>query len=144
MMNKSLALVLALAGCFVWLRATGRAADLEDEQKLIRVLESAASPAEKDAACAGLKLIGTARCVPALGALLVDEQLSHSARYALEPMRFDEAGRALLEALDKTKGLFRVGIINSLAFRQEKGAVPGLAHLLQDPDLPSAIASARA
>src|SRR5437899_6909986 len=85
-----------------------------EEQRLIAVLQSGASLAEKDAACARLKLIGTAHCVPELSALLSDEQLSHSARYALEPMQAPEAGQALLDALPKTKGLIKVGLINSL------------------------------
>src|SRR5438105_360328 len=66
--------------------------ETNSEEQLIQVLQSGASPAEKDAACAQLKWTGTARSVPALAALLPDEQLSHSARYALESMRLAEAG----------------------------------------------------
>src|SRR5690348_8235177 len=106
------------------------AAETDDEQKLISVVQSAAGPAEKDAACARLKLVGTRRCVPALAALLTDDQLSHSARYALEPMPFDEAGAALRDGLTTTKGMLRVGIINSLAARNDLRAVPALAQLL--------------
>jgi len=108
-----------------------RAASTNDESQLIRVLESNASPREKDAACARLKLIGTPHCVPALGALLTDEHLSHSARYALEPMPYAEAGRALTEALGKTTGPTRVGIISSLGARGETKAAPALAGLLK-------------
>src|ERR1043165_631628 len=86
----------------------------ESEQQLITVLQSNASLTEKDDACAKLKFIGTSHCIPALAALLTNEQLSHSARYALEPMKGPEAGKALLDALSKTKGLVEVGVINSL------------------------------
>jgi HEAT repeat protein len=113
------------------------AASTEDEQHFIQVLQSNASLVEKDAACARLKRIGTVHCVPALAALLPDEQLSHSARYALESMPLAEASQALIGALDKTSGLTRVGIIDSLGFRREPDAVPALAKLLNGPALPS-------
>src|SRR5512140_1271871 len=80
-------------------------AGTNEEQQLIQVLQSDAGPAEKDAACARLKWIGTARCVPALAALLPDEPLSHSARYALESLKAPAAGQALRWALDRTSGL---------------------------------------
>jgi len=118
------------------------AANTDEEQKLIAVLQSGASLAEKDAACARLKFIGTARCVPALSTLLGDEQLSHSARYALEPMPMSEAGQALVDALLKTKGMTQVGLINSLGVRGETRAVPELTKLRQNPD--NVVASAAA
>jgi len=104
------------------------------EQQFIGVLQSGASPQEKDAACVRLKRIGTAQSVPALAALLPDQDLSQSARYALESMPAPEAGRALLEALDKTTGLIEMGIIQSLGQRRETGAAPRLIKLLADAD----------
>src|SRR5579859_2107012 len=130
MMKRWLFSVLVFAACFSDKLGPARAADTDEEQRLIQVLQSSGSLAEKDAACARLKFIGTSKCVPALATLLTDEQLSHSARYALEPMRLDEAGAALLDALGKTKGLVRVGIINSLAAREEQLALPALAKLI--------------
>ena len=121
-----------------------RAADSDEERKLIQVLQSNASPREKDAACARLKFVGTSRCVPPLAALLTDEQLSHSARYALEPMHDEQAGRALIEALAKTRGLLRVGIINSLGMREEPAATPELVPFLRGTDVAEANAAANA
>lgn len=118
------------------------AAEPASEAECIRVLQSEASLMEKDAACARLKLVGTARCVPALAALLTDEQLSHSARYALEEMSAPEAGASLIEALNKTAGLTRAGIISSLGIRREAGAVPALDKFLGDGDTNVAVASA--
>ena len=112
--------------------------------RLIGVLQSDQSPTEKDAACARLKRIGTAQSIPALAALLTDEQLSHSARYALESMPSAKAGQALIDALGKTSGLTKVGIINSLGFRHETRAVPALATLLTDHDAQVAAAAATA
>src|ERR1051326_5657323 len=116
----------------------------DEEQQLIRVLQSNAAPAQKDAACARLKFIGTAQCVSALAPLLLDDQLSHSARYVLESMHLAEADDALLNALDKTRGATKIGIINSLGFRGEPRAVPALALLARGSDIPMAFCAARA
>ena len=121
-----------------------RAAEFGTEQQLIQVLQSDAGPREKDAACSKLKRIATAASVPALAALLTDEQLSHSARYVLEPMPIPEAAAALIEALGKTTGQLRIGIINSLGIRREEKAATPMAKLLGEDDAPAAIASAAA
>jgi HEAT repeat protein len=117
-------------------------AQSRDEQQLLDILKSGAPPQEKDAACAELKRIGTARSVPALAELLTDAQLSHSARYALESMPAPEAGLALIEALDKATGLTLVGIIHSLGRRREAAAVPKISGFLAASD--SNVASAAA
>jgi HEAT repeat protein len=143
-MKKWLSLLGAVMVLAPLVQTAADAQTANEEQRFIAVLQSGASLAEKDAACSRLKLIGTARCVPALSALLTDEQLSHSARYALEPMQAPEASQALLDALSKTKGLIKVGLINSLAARRETRAVAELAKLLQDPDTLVVSASARA
>ena len=124
--------------------AGASAAEASEEQQLIAVLQSGQSPREKDAACARLKRIGTTECIPALASLLTDEQLSHSARYALESMPSAKAGQALADALGKTSGLTKVGIINSLGFRREARVVPALTALLADQDAQVAVAAARA
>jgi HEAT repeat protein len=139
-------LFFALAACVLMpqLQFAAPAAATNEEQQLIGILQSNQSPTEKDAACARLKRIGTAQSIPALAALLNDEQLSHSARYALESMPYPKAGQALAEALGTTSELTKVGIINSLGFRQETGTVPALVALLTDHDAQVASASARA
>jgi len=110
------------------------AAPANAEEKLIGVLQSGASLAEKDAACAQLKLIGTTRSIPVLASLLPDEQLSHSARYALEAMHQSEAGKALIDALTKTKGLTEAGIIYSLGVRGDTRAIPALTKCVKESD----------
>jgi HEAT repeat protein len=144
-MKRPFVLLVALTGFFAGSQTQLCAAEPDEELRLIQVLQSTtAGPGEKDAACARLKFIGTALCVPALATLLTDDQLSHSARYALEPMQLPEASRALLDALGKTKSELRVGIINSLGVREEKDAVTALVQLLRDPENETAEASARA
>ena len=132
-----LAVVLLLPGLQLALRGAET-----NEQQLIQVLLSNASPMEKDAACVLLKHIGTDASVPALSALLTDEQLSQSARYVLEALSSPEAGRSLIAALGKTTGLIKAGIIDSLGNRRETKAVPALAKALGDSD--PAVASAAA
>src|SRR6266446_6987324 len=130
-------LTTALALLFIGPLSCLRCAETDEQQQLIRLLMSDASAQAKDAACARLKRIGTASSLPALSALLLDENLSHSARYALESMPTPAAGRALLNALKQSAGLTRIGIINSLGVRREVEAVPELANLLAEAQRPA-------
>ncbi len=115
--------------CAMFLPAV--AAEGPSEQALITTLQTSNSPQEKDAACVQLKKVATAASVPALAALLTDAQLSQSARYVLESMDSPEAGRALVQALEKTSGALRVGIVNSLGNRREASAVDALSKSIQ-------------
>ncbi len=113
-----------------------------DEQSLIETLQSAASAEQKWAACQQLRRVGTAKAVPALAALLTDERTSQAARHALESLPGPEAGAALQQALGKTSGLLKAGVIDSLGWRAESSSVAWLAPLLSDAD--GAVASAAA
>jgi HEAT repeat protein len=137
-------LVLSTGPVIFHLATAPAVAQSKSEQQLIEILTSGASLQEKDAACAELKRAGTVRSVPVLAALLANPDLSHSARYALESMPFPQAGLALVQALDKTQGLFKAGVIQSLGRRRESGAIPALKTSLQDPDLNVARAAATA
>jgi HEAT repeat protein len=142
-MKRFFALTLSLLA-FALRLCPAQGADAAEQDQQIAILQSAHSLAEKDAACARLKWIGNARCVPALAALLSDDQLSHSARYALESMPGPEAETALLQALAKTSGSNQIGIINSLAVRRDTEAAPALGRLLSDMDSNTARAAAMA
>jgi hypothetical protein len=100
------------------------AARKELEARLAAVLKTDASRAAKDYVCRKLSLIGTAASVPALAALLPDENLSHMARYALERMPCKEAVAAMRDALPKVKGRVKVGVINSLGVRRDAESLP--------------------
>ena len=143
-MKRLLYLTVVLGLLLPGLQFAAQAAQTNEEQRLIGVLCSDSALAEKDAACAQLKRIATARSIPALAALLADEQLSHSARYVLESLPAAKAGQALTEALGKTSGMTRVGIINSLGYRRETRAVSPLVKLLTDQDQHMAAAAATA
>ncbi len=112
------------------------------ELRAIETIKSNASTMEKDRACRILRVIGTPDSIEALGALLTDEKLSHMARYALEPMRYPGADKALSNALGKTSGKVKVGIINSLAMRGNKQNYDILVPLLKDTDTEVATAAA--
>lgn len=123
--------VLALIACASV--ATLHAGEVEaSEGELIKTLKKDdATWQEIDQACRDLRRIGTRECIPALADLLSNERYSHMARYALEPMPYPEVDRALRNALGKTEGEIKVGIINSLRTREDQKAVPELTALLQ-------------
>jgi HEAT repeat protein len=114
------------------------------EAKLSALLSTDAPQAAKDFVCRQLSLIGTAACVPAVAPLLTDEKLSHMARYALERMPCPEAVAAMRDALPKTKGLVKIGVINSLGVRRDAEATHALVALLDDSDDQVAAAAAAA
>ena len=130
--------VLVLAMLFgVSLSSFGQtipAASAELETKLIGVLQSEGSYQEKASACRQLSVIGTAKSIGPLAALLGDEKLSHMARYALEPMPYAGVDTAFREGLGKLKGKPLVGVIGSVGVRGDTQAVGMLAKMLHDRD----------
>ncbi len=134
---KNVAWIIGLA----WMTATVRGGEEDD---LIAVLQSAADAPAKANVCARIRLVGTARAVPALAALLSGEQTSQAARYALEGMPCGEAVAALRRAFHDASGPMRLGIIDSLGWRRDTESIPALIPLLTggDPLLASAAASA--
>jgi len=117
----------------------------EAEAQLIGVLKSRdASREAKATACRRLAVIGTETAVPVLAGLLGDADLSHMARYALEPMPYDSAGAAFRKALGEAKGRPLVGVIGSLGVRRDAKAVGAIAGLLDHADADVAHQAARA
>ncbi len=115
-----------------------------EERELIAVLQSNAGAVEKCSACQQLSIFGTVESVPALAALLGDERVGHAARYALEGMPYAEAGSALREAIGKTSGLVKTGLIDSVGWRGDTAAVGLFVSLLSDRDATVAAAAATA
>jgi len=100
------------------------------EAKLVGVLRSArATQACKYYVCRILRRAGSEQSVPALAGLLADEKLADAARFALQEMDYPEVGKALRDALGKTSGACRIGIVNSLGERGDRQAVAQLAAL---------------
>ena len=115
-----------------------------DESELIAILKSNASIPQKCDACRQLRVVGTVKSVDALAALLGTERVGHAARYALEAMPYAEAGKALGDAMKKTSGTIKAGLIDSLGWRRDTAAVPLLIPLLKDSDSNIAVATASA
>lgn len=104
------------------------------EAELIATVTGDAPWEEKQAALRGLREIGTAKSVPALAALLPDLEWSHFARFALETIPDPAVDAALREAIGRTEGPTRAGIVITLGARRDAEAVPLLEPLLMDPD----------
>jgi HEAT repeat protein len=115
----------------------------EQEAKLIAVLKSDASRKAKADACRELARVGSQESVAPLAALLCDEELSHMARYGLEPIPDPSVDAALRDALEKAKGRQLVGVIGSIGVRRDPKALPALAKLLGDSDAEVSCAAAR-
>jgi HEAT repeat protein len=114
------------------------------EDKLIAILKSAAPTKEKADACRALAYVGTRQAVSALAPLLSDEQLSHMARYALEPIADPSVDAALRNALGTVKGRSLTGVIISLGVRKDRQAIEPLATFLNGVDPAVAQAASRA
>ena len=74
------------------------------EARLIAVLKSDAPRKAKADACRELARIGTRDSIGPLASLLCDEQLSHMARYGLEPIPDPAVDTALRDAAGKASG----------------------------------------
>ena len=137
---------LALCTLAVAQDAAPAAPAIEDasEATLIGIIQGDAPYVDKLKACRGLRIRGTAAAVPALAAMLPNPELSHIARYALEPMPCPQAGKALRDAVAKTAGKAKAGLAASLGVRRDPDAVPVLTPLLNDADAEVAQAAAAA
>ena len=101
----------------------------QEEQKLIAVLGSDAAVFATAKACQRLAVIGTARAVPALAALLGNEKLSGYARFGLEPISDPSVDDALRSAMSRLRGRLLAGVISSVGARRDPKAVPALAKM---------------
>jgi HEAT repeat protein len=115
------------------------------EAKLIAVLEDpGATMPGKQFACQMLRIVGSARCVPAVGRLLTDSQLSHVARQVLLGLADPAVPETLRKALDTTQGSLRIGIINTIGDRRDRPSLKALAALLDSNDEATARAALNA
>ena len=116
----------------------------ELEGRLIAALNGELSRDAQEWVCRKLATIGTAAAVPRLSVLLVDKDISHMSRFALERIPAPEASQALRDALPKVSGKVKIGVISSLGNRRDAGAVSALSGLLKDADPAIARAAALA
>lgn len=113
------------------------------EQRLAGYLGTAYSSVARSFVCRELAIIGSAASVPGLAPLLLDNELSVFARQALERIPGPEADKALRDAIGKSRGRTRVGIINSVAVRRDARSVALLVKAASDePEATAAVAKA--
>lgn len=112
------------------------------EKRFLEFLRSDATLAGKQLVCRQLSIIGTEEAIPTLAAMLTQPETSDMARYALERIPGAAVDDALRNALDKTEGKVKVGIINSLGERRDEAAVTPLSKLLSYTDKDVAQAAA--
>lgn len=110
---------------------TGDSAIADD---LAALLASESTYAARQFALRQLALIGSERHVDTIAPLLLDADLSHMARYALEPIPGGRVDRALLDALSDAPDALKPGIINSLAARGARSAAGDIRKLTSSPD----------
>jgi len=104
------------------------------EKLLTKFLGSDATLAGKQFVCRQLSIIGTEEAAPAIAAMLTEEDTADMARYALERIPGAAVDETLREALPKTTGKTRAGIINTLGMRGDDKSVPALSGLIYDSD----------
>ncbi|MHC5075544.1 MAG: HEAT repeat domain-containing protein, partial [Planctomycetota bacterium] len=114
------------------------------EKHFISFLRSDATLDGKYHICRKLAQIGTDDSVPILEEMLTNEDTSEMACYALESIPSPAADQALLNAMQKTNGKTRIGIINTLSQRRCEGAVEDLKPLINDSDTTTAVAAVAA
>jgi HEAT repeat protein len=113
------------------------------EDQLIAALKSE-SLKDRMEACRELSVIGSRKAVAPLAALLPDPELSHMARYGLEPLPYPEVDQVFRDSLAKTEGRQLMGVMASIGVRRDSRAVRLLAEHLRNPEPEVAQAAARA
>jgi HEAT repeat protein/type 1 glutamine amidotransferase len=114
----------------------------ENEKTLLGFLVMSKNLGAKLAVCRQLRLIGSDKSVRLLEQMLLQDETTDMARYALEKIPWPAADKALLGALNTAQDEIKLGIISSLGARKTQEAVKALASLLNDQN--TAIASASA
>lgn len=144
-MNRYLTPELLAVALHAALLSGQSAADGRTEGDLLTIVESdTASQHDRAVAFLQLASVGSDQSVPMLKPLLKDPKLSHYARYALQNIPGEAAGRALRDALNDLKGDRLVGVINSLAARGDKQSTPQLEELAKSSRERIALAAAAA
>lgn len=141
--NFALTLALAVTCATAFAATSDKLAS--SERDLIQTIQSTtATRKEKADACRELALKGGKAAVEPLARLLVDPEMSHMARYALETIPGTAVDKALAEALGKTDGDLLAGIIGSIGVRKNVKAVSTLSSFLRYRNPTVVKASARA
>lgn len=108
-----------------------------------RLLATLAAPGCTEAArayvCEMLALVGSAKSVPTLAALLRRAETADAARFALEAIPGGEAEAALRTALSALTGDAKAGLIGSIAARRDAAARPAVQAIADNAAEPSVV-----
>lgn len=152
-MSWKQSVLLAACAALVWLPLAGSASAQSNSKEIMErpaaelvelVKDPNATAFEKAKACQRLAVIGTAEHVPALAALLADENLNLYGRFALEAIPDPAVDEALRAAAGTLQGRQLVGVINSIGVRRDAQALSLLAGLADHADRAVASAAAHA
>jgi HEAT repeat protein len=127
--NDSIVLKL---NAFIRSHRTPKEAKLACEHQLISFLKGTATATAKMEVCRQLRIIGSRESIPVLEDMLLKNETTDMARYALEKIPDIDSEKALLRALNHTNGVLKAGIISSLGHRKVPEAVPFLKEILSD------------
>jgi HEAT repeat protein len=104
------------------------------ERRLIGVLRTESTDLARDYACRQLALVGSDDAVDTLAGLLNHPRQAYMARYAIEAIGTQAARKALRDAISKTEGLQKAGLVISLGRLADSESVVILIPLLDSPD----------
>ncbi len=104
------------------------------ESRLVQALEASGTLAGKQYLCEQISLISSQASIPALAKMLDDSSTFEMARFALERISHPKAADALRNALGKTSGAHKVGLIAALGQIRDRKAVGALQKLINDSD----------
>ncbi len=105
------------------------------EKGLIDTLQrKEATGASKEFACRMLRQIGTENAVPALAAIMADKGLAHMAVFALAGIPSSTVDEVLRDAIDSAEGDLQFALLNALADRRDRQAVPRIAARMKSDD----------
>ncbi len=105
------------------------------EERLIEILDNPESTyAARQFVCRMLRRIGPDRSLPHLTRMLLDEELTDDARYAMQGHDSPEIDAILRGALDQLEGPALIGVIGTIGQRRDRSAVTRLVSLTGQGD----------
>ena len=105
------------------------------EQRLIEILDNPESTyAARQFVCRMLRRIGPDRSLPHLARMLLDDELTDDARFAMQGHDSPEIDAILRESLDQLEGPALIGVIGTIGQRRDRSAVPQLVSLTDQGD----------
>ena len=113
-------------------------------EKLATFLSDETTPAGRQFACLQLRFVGTSAQVPVLAKYLNRTEDFDHARMALQMIPGEASLIPFREALKTMKGKMLLGVIESLAAREDAVSVPALKTLIESEDRAVAIAAVAA